>query len=234
MQCDSETKSRLIEGIRTASGTTLEDLSFYFTLPAYDTIELQADGANTLLTLDNVQEYIDLVLHSTFYECIQLQLQAFKKGFNSILPLDSIRTFNTKLEVENMICGQNSDDADWKDIGKLQKAIKPDHGFTTQSRCYNDFLRFIIEMEPDFRPKFIQWLTGSKRLPKGGFGNLENQVSINRIADHTLRDVSPDEKCPSVNTCHHYVKFPEYSSYEILKHKFEQAILYGADNFALT
>ena len=89
-------------------------------------------------------------------------------------------------------------------------------------------------MEPDFRPKFIQWLTGSKRLPKGGFGNLENQVSINRIADHTLRDVSPDEKCPSVNTCHHYVKFPEYSSYEILKHKFEQAILYGADNFALT
>ena len=105
MQCDSETKSRLIEGIRTASGTTLEDLSFYFTLPAYDTIELQADGANTLLTLDNIQEYIDLVLHSTFYECIQLQLQAFKKGFNSILPLDSIRTFNTKLEVENMICG---------------------------------------------------------------------------------------------------------------------------------
>ena len=66
-----------------------------------------------------MQEYIDLVLHSTFYECINLQLQAFKKGFNSILPLDSIRTFNTKLEVENMICGQNSDDADWKDIGKL-------------------------------------------------------------------------------------------------------------------
>ena len=105
MQCDLETRSRLIEGIRTASGTTLEDLSFYFTLPAYDTIELNADGANTLLTLDNVQEYIDLVLHSTFYECINLQLQAFKKGFNSILPLDSIRTFNTKVEVEMMICG---------------------------------------------------------------------------------------------------------------------------------
>ena len=102
-----------------------------------------------------------------------------------------------------------------------------------QSRCYNDFLRFIIEMEVEFRPKFISWLTGSKRLPKGGFGSLEQQVSINMVATHTLRCL-PDEKCPSVNTCLHYVKFPEYSSFEILKHKFEQAILMGADNFALT
>ena len=127
-----------------------------------------------MLTLENVQEYIDMVLHSTFYDCVNLQIQAFKKGFNSVLPMDSIRTFSTKDEIETMICGQMADDADWKDINKLQQAIKPDHGFNTQSRCYNDFLRFIVEMEPDFRPKFIQWLTGSRRLPKGGFGNLEN------------------------------------------------------------
>ena len=233
MNCDQETKNRLNQAIRTASGTTLEDLCLYFTLPGYDDIELIRGGKDTMLTLDNVQEYIDMVLHSIFYECVNLQIQAFKKGFNSVLPLDSIRTFSTRDEIETMICGQLADDANWKDISKLQQAIKPDHGFTAQSRCYNDFLRFIVEMEPDFRPKFIQWLTGSRRLPKGGFGNLENQVSINRVADSTL-NVAPDEKCPSVNTCHHYVKFPEYSSYEILKWKFEQAIMLGADNFALT
>lgn len=70
-------------------------------------------------------------------------------------------------------------------------------------------------------------------MPKGGFGSLEHQVSINKVSDHTL-SCAPDEKCPSVNTCLHYVKFPEYSSYEVLKWKFEQAILLGADNFALT
>ena len=147
--------------------------------------------------------------------------------------MDSIRTFSTKDEIELMICGQQMDESEWKDIGNLQKAIKPDHGFTNESRSYNDFLRFIVEMEPDFRPKFIQWLTGSKRLPKGGFGNLEHPVSVNRVAEHVLNGIRADDKCPSVNTCVHYVKFPDYSSYEVLKHKFEQAILYGADNFAL-
>ena len=234
MISDQETKNRLKQGIRLPSGTTLDDLSFYFTMPSYDQIELVLNGKNTLLTLDNVQEYIDLVLHSTFYDCINLQLQAFKKGFNSVLPLDSIRSFASKGgEIEMMVCGEMMDETSWKDLNQLKKAIKPDHGFTTESRCYNDFLRFIVEMEPSFRPKFIQWLTGSKRLPKGGFSGLENQVSINRVADSSLNNLSPDQKCPSVNTCHHYVKFPEYSSYKVLKHKFEQAITMGADVFAL-
>lgn len=72
MVCDQETKNRLKQGIRLPSGTTLDDLSFYFTMPSYDAIELVLDGKNTLLTLDNVQEYIDLVLHSTFYDCVNL------------------------------------------------------------------------------------------------------------------------------------------------------------------
>ena len=87
-------------------------------------------------------------------------------------------------------------------------------------------------MQPEFRPKFIQWLTGSKRLPKGGFNGLENQVSVNRVADSSIQG-SPDEKCPSVNTCLHYVKFPGYSSYEVLQRKFEQAILMGGNVFTL-
>ena len=125
------------------------------------------------------------------------------------------------------------EESEWKDLAKLKKAIKADHGFNSDSQSYNDFLRFIVEMEPEFRPKFIQWLTGCKRLPKGGFSSLENQVSVNRVADHVLRGVSPDEQFPSVNTCLHYVKFPAYSNYEILKQKFEQAILYGGNVFTL-
>lgn len=116
---DQEAKARLNAAIKTASGTKVEDLYLFFTLPGYEKVELVQDGSNTQLTLANVQEYIDLVLHSIFYDCVNLQLQAFKKGFNSVLPLDSIRTFSTKEEIEMMICGEAQDDVEWKDMGKL-------------------------------------------------------------------------------------------------------------------
>jgi len=46
---------------------------------------------------------------------------------------------------------------------------------------------------------------------------------------------SPDEMgLPSVMTCQHYVKMPEYSSYEILKARFGQAIADGSANFTLS
>lgn len=222
-----------MKAIKTASGATVDDLYLFFTLPGYDNIELVRDGKDTQLSLDNVQEYINLVLHSAFYDCVNLQLQAFKKGFNSVLPLDSIRIFSTKHEIELMVCGENTHGADWNDMDKLRLAVKPDHGFTPESRCYNDFLRYIAELEPAKRSGFLMWLTGSRRLPKGGFGGLDSQVSINKVSEHTLQ-CSPDEKCPTVNTCLHYVKFPEYSSFEVLKRKFDQAIEMGSDNFALS
>ena len=39
---------------------------------------------------------------------------------------------------------------------------------------------------------------------------------------------------PSVSSCQHYVKMPEYSSYEILKARFELAIEEGSENFTLS
>lgn len=230
MSCDAETKTRLKEGIRLeSSGARVEDIGFYFTLYGSDEIELLRDGSTTELTVENVQEYIDLVLHSLYYECVNLQLQAFKKGFNSVLPLDSIRTFDSRGEIETMVCG-SLDDSDWKDLGKLKQAIKADHGYNMESRVYNDFLRFIVELEPSMRPEFAMWLTGSKRLPKGGFAGLDPPISINRVAQSPhLPDVT--EKCPSVNTCLHYLKVPEYPSFEILHHKFIQAVEYSREHF---
>lgn len=64
------------------------------------------------------------------------------------MPIDILRTFNTQGEIETMICGQDANDSDWKDIQALKRAIKPDHGFNAESRCYNDFLRYLSEMEP--------------------------------------------------------------------------------------
>jgi E3 ubiquitin-protein ligase TRIP12 len=93
------------------------------------------------------------------------------------------------------------------------------HGYNENSKPFKEFLRYLAELEKDLRPAFLRFVTGSPRLPIGGFASLEPHLTVVR------KDVSePDKTHPSVMTCHYYIKMPEYSSYEVLKSKFDYSI----------
>jgi len=49
------------------------------------------------------------------------------------------------------------------------------------------------------RPRFIKFLTGSKRLPIGGFKNLNPNINI--VHKKELPGQPPDAILPSVMTC---------------------------------
>lgn len=66
-------------------------MSFYN--PADESVELVKDGLLIKVTLQNLQEYIDLVMDSTFNESIRLQIQAFKKGFSLVMPIENLKIF---------------------------------------------------------------------------------------------------------------------------------------------
>ena len=112
---DYDSRKRLIGSIKTQvriaqtdpvqNGATVEDFDLYFVCPTDSTIELIKDGQEEKVTLDNLQDYIDLSLHFIFHETVNLQIKAFKKGFSQILPIESLRPFNSEEELENLICG---------------------------------------------------------------------------------------------------------------------------------
>lgn len=58
---------------------------------------------------------------------------------------------------------------------------------------------------------FIQFVTGCGSLPPGGLANLHPRLTVVRKEAHT------PNVYPSVNTCVHYLKLPEYPSEEVLK-----------------
>jgi E3 ubiquitin-protein ligase TRIP12 len=68
----------------------------------------------------------------------------------------------------------------------------------------------------------LNWVTGSNRLPAGGFGALNPKMTLNRKRENNNFG-KPDAGLPTVNTCKHYVKMPEYTSYEQLKERFNLA-----------
>lgn len=74
-------------------GASIEDYDLSFYNPADECVELVKEGQNIKVTLANLQNYIDLVLDSTFNESIRLQIQAFKKGFTQIMPIENLKIF---------------------------------------------------------------------------------------------------------------------------------------------
>lgn len=99
-------------------------------------------------------------------------------------------------------------------------------------------MRFITELDKEERRKFLKFVTGSPRLPQGGFGALDPRLTVvlkkPNGPEQTHSQLTIDEILPSVMTCQNYVKLPAYSSFEALKAKFEQAYNEGASNFTLS
>jgi len=82
--------------------------------------------------------------------------------------------------------------------------------------CSGGFQRFVnvlVEMSGDERKAFLQFTTGCSSLPPGGLANLHPRLTVVRKVDGN------DSSYPSVNTCVHYLKMPDYSTEEILRER---------------
>ncbi len=78
------------------------------------------------------------------------------------------------------------------------------------------FVRFVnvmVGLTPEERKSFLQFTTGCSSLPPGGLANLHPRLTVVRKVD------AGERSYPSVNTCVHYLKLPEYSSEDVLKER---------------
>ena len=91
-------------------------------------------------------------------------------------------------------------------------------------------MRYITELAKEDRPVFVKFLTGSKRLPSGGFRNLQPNLTMAWKQDLGY----PDSHLPSVMACQNYLKVPKYSSYEVLKARFDYAARECTNSFTLS
>jgi len=82
------------------------------------------------------------------------------------------------------------------------------------------------------RRDYLQFITGSPRLPVGGFRGLNPALTVVRKPHEA--PLRPDNYLPSVMTCVNYLKLPEYSSKEVMKKKLEVAMKEGVGSFHLS
>lgn len=132
-------------------------------------------------------------------------------------------------ELEDLICGGKEDK--WE-IEMLSENLVPAHGYDKTSIQYKFLLEYLSKLKNVMQRLFLQYMTGSPRLPFGGFSKLNPKLTIAKRI--TPEGENPDKFLPSVMTCQNYLKMPEYSSFAILQQKFDYALKEGQNSFTLS
>ncbi|KAH7066506.1 hypothetical protein FB567DRAFT_261752 [Paraphoma chrysanthemicola] len=211
----------------TVQDCRVEDLALDFTLPGYSAIELIANGAETSVTIDNVDTYVEKVLDFTLGSGVQRQVDAFRAGFSEVFPYSALKAFTPDELV--MLFGRT--DEDWS-LETLMDSIKADHGYNLDSKSVRNLLQTMSEFTPQQRRDFLQFITGSPKLPIGGFKNLTPMFTV--VCKPSEPPYTSDDYLPSVMTCVNYLKMPDYSTVDILRDKLSVAIREGQGAFHLS
>lgn len=255
----ADDKARAIQNIQ-VDGVSVEDLGLDFTLPGYPSIELIPNGSNIAVTIDNVDVYVDRVIDMTLGSGVRRQIEAFRAGFSQVFPYSALRTFTPNELV--MLFGQVEED--WSIESRcccqcvsspqltgvaLMDSIKADHGFNMDSKSVRNLLQIMSELNHQQRRDFLQFVTGSPKLPIGGTIRSVMRIVFLANCGAGFKSLTPmftvvcrpseppyksDDYLPSVMTCVNYLKLPDYSSLEVLRERLIMAIQEGQGAFHLS
>ncbi|XP_037821769.1 E3 ubiquitin-protein ligase Ufd4 isoform X3 [Lucilia sericata] len=193
----------------------LEDLALTFTyLPSssvygYEYAELVPNGVDIDVTINNLEEYCESLISFCLQDGIAKQLDAFHRGFCEVFPLQKLAAFSPA-EARMMICGEQHPQWTRED---LINYTEPKLGYSKDSPGFLRFVNVLMSMTGPERKAFLQFTTGCSSLPPGGLANLHPRLTVVRKVD------AGDGSYPSVNTCVHYLKLPDYQTEEIMKER---------------
>ncbi|KAG4032646.1 hypothetical protein MFRU_006g01160 [Monilinia fructicola] len=207
-------------------GAKIEDLSLDFTLPGY-AIDLLPNGSNIPVTIENVDLYLEKVIDMTLGSGVQRQVDAFRAGFTQVFPYSALKAFTPDELV--MLFGRVEED--WS-LETLMDSIKADHGFHMDSKSVKNLLQTMSELSLPERRDFLQFTTGSPKLPIGGFKSLTPMFTV--VCKPSEPPYSSDDYLPSVMTCVNYLKLPDYTDLDVMRRRMNTAIKEGQGAFHLS
>ncbi|KAM7535158.1 hypothetical protein Aperf_G00000103178 [Anoplocephala perfoliata] len=160
---------------------------------------------SAMVDVTNYKDYIRRTMEFCLDKGIRAQMDAFKAGFERVIPMHWLSVF-TSSEIGALIRG--SADVSWT-REDLLAYTSPVYGYERSSPGYLLLIDVLSEMNAEDRREFLRFATGISALPAGGLKNLEPRLRV-------ARKSAEEGPFPSVNTCGHYLKMPEFNSAEEL------------------
>ncbi|TKR96458.1 hypothetical protein L596_010472 [Steinernema carpocapsae] len=195
------------------------DMELYF-VADYDllgeikTHELKENGTNIPVNEANKEEYIELMVEWRLNRGIEQQTKAFFNGFSSVFPLEWLHYFDER-ELELLLCGMQDVDVDDWQRNTVYRHYAP------QSKQVTWFWQFVRSLDQEKRSKLLQFVTGTCRVPVGGFAELIGSTGPQLFC---IERVGKENWLPRSHTCFNRLDLPPYRSYEQLAEKLTSAI----------
>ncbi|EAY11487.1 hypothetical protein TVAG_248540 [Trichomonas vaginalis G3] len=187
-------------------------LGLPFTYPGLPNIELVDGGKTQKVSEDNVDEFVELVMSYTSGLKLVDHADAFRKGFNSVMSWNTFEIFD-----ENEICRIIRGDDPFFTRDDLKKNIVAGIGYTFDSPQIGFFIDILCELPAEEQRLVLSFMTGFTRFPPGGLSSISPKITVNmRFMDEGQL---PNNELPTVSTCSHIIKIPEYETKEIMKSK---------------
>ena len=207
----------------TFEGSSFEDLCINFTLPGFPLIEMVEGGNGKLLAVENVEEYLQLLVWWFLYMGPQISLSLICRGFERYLPNFYMQIFYPD-EIEEILCGASN--FLWtKEYLKRHCVLADD--LTLESPVVQYLFEVLSSFSASEQRQFLQFVTSTPRLPHGGLKSLLPRLTVKCEAF----DGDPDMRLPYSRTCFNLLVITRYSSKDALREKLLLAITEGVDSF---
>ncbi|CBY15525.1 unnamed protein product [Oikopleura dioica] len=172
--------------------------------------DLCKDGRERAVDGLNKFEFVELYSDFLLNKSIEKSFTAFRKGFFLVTQRSPLRALFRPEELETIVIGQR--EYDWEE---LQETCEYDGGFSADHASIKLFWSVFNEMDDAEKRKFLEFYTGSDKVPVGGLARLKTKIQ---------RSGPDSDRLPTAHTCFNILLLPAYSERDKLKTKLFKAM----------
>ncbi|KAK3551640.1 hypothetical protein QTP70_020850 [Hemibagrus guttatus] len=192
---------------------------------AMEEVPLKPGGSGIQVTQDNKAEYVQLVTELRMTRAIQPQINAFLQGFHTFIPPSLIQLFD-EYELELLLSGMPEIDVmDWK------RNTEYTSGYDLEEPVIQWFWEVVEGLTQEERVLLLQFVTGSSRVPHGGFAFLMGGSGLQKFTIAAVPYTS--NLLPTSSTCINMLKLPEYPSKDVLLDRLLVALHCGSYGYTM-
>ncbi|XP_064802065.1 E3 ubiquitin-protein ligase HACE1 isoform X3 [Oncorhynchus masou masou] len=192
---------------------------------AMEEVPLKPGGTSIIVTQDNKAEYVQLVTELRMTRAIQPQINAFLQGFHTFIPPSLIQLFD-EYELELLLSGMPEIDVqDW------HRNTEYTSGYDLEEPVIQWFWKVVESLTQEERVLLLQFVTGSSRVPHGGFAFLMGGSGLQKFTIASVPYTS--NLLPTSSTCINMMKLPEYPSQEVLRDRLLVALHCGSYGYTM-